>query len=219
MATPGDLIEVMADALGVPQRTVFQYDRSLAEHGLRSKKGRGPSAATVTARDAANLLIAAMATPVSGLSIKDAARACQSYMSLRAGLRSNEESKPTPRWLIRSNLPREHSFGDALAVLIDNCGRDNVWKASKPKVDRLSLKVSLEGPRPMAEIVYIASPDEFASQNSLNGRRLVYGGRKRAHRDHAALDETFGDLTLRGSITLFTIQALGSLLKDEREAR
>ena len=58
MATPGQLVQVMADILGIPKATVTQYDRVLAEKGLRSKGGRGTSAARVTSRDAANLLIA-----------------------------------------------------------------------------------------------------------------------------------------------------------------
>ena len=58
MATPGQLVQAMATALGISVATVTQYDRQLAENGLRSKGGRGVSAAAVTARDAANLLIA-----------------------------------------------------------------------------------------------------------------------------------------------------------------
>ena len=65
MATPGQLVKAMAATLGLSEATVGQYDRVLAENGLRSKGGRGLSAARVTAADAANLLIAIMASPIS----------------------------------------------------------------------------------------------------------------------------------------------------------
>ena len=58
MATPGQMVQTMADVLGIPAATVSQYDRQLAEAGLRTTGGRGPSAAKVGATDAANLLIA-----------------------------------------------------------------------------------------------------------------------------------------------------------------
>jgi len=82
MVTPGQLVKAMADALGISAATVTQYDRVLAENGLRSKGGRGLSAARVTTADAANLLIAIMGSPVSGAAIKDAARTCKVYGAL-----------------------------------------------------------------------------------------------------------------------------------------
>ena len=39
MATPGQLVEAMAISLGIPVATVIQYDRQLAESGLRSERG------------------------------------------------------------------------------------------------------------------------------------------------------------------------------------
>jgi hypothetical protein len=219
MATPGELVQTMADVLGVPRPTVFQYDRSLAENGLRSKKGRGRSAATVTARDAANLLIAAVATPVSGFSIKDAARACESYASLprrTRDARRRELSKT--EWPTLPNLPYRHSFGDALSALIESWGRGGGFKASEPRAERIRLKVLLEGPRHGAEIVAFGAHGDASSENVTDTKRLVYGGRSKVDRDPGTRDEAFGDLTLRGSITLVTIQTLGSLLKEGRHA-
>src|SRR5262249_53061916 len=82
MATPGQLVDATAAVLGVPRATVALYDRVLAEHGLRSKAGRGRSAAKINSRDAAHLLIAVVASPLFGRSTKDAATACESYASL-----------------------------------------------------------------------------------------------------------------------------------------
>src|SRR5258705_2750991 len=79
MATPGQLVKCIAEALSIPEPSVVQYDRLLAENGLRSKGGRGTSAAKVTAGDAANLLIAIMGSPVIGASIKPAIEGCKIY--------------------------------------------------------------------------------------------------------------------------------------------
>jgi hypothetical protein len=73
MATPGQLVETTAAILGIPQPTIALYDRVLSEHGLRSKGGRGRSAAKVNARDAAHLLLAVIGSSMSGASTKDAA--------------------------------------------------------------------------------------------------------------------------------------------------
>ena len=59
--TPGKLVFVVKDALGVDINAVTQLDQKLAAAGLRSKSGRGPSAADVTARDAATLVLAVLA--------------------------------------------------------------------------------------------------------------------------------------------------------------
>ena len=62
--TPGAFVETLSEALGLPRKSVAVIDRVLAKAGLRSLGGRGPSAAQVTPRDAARLLIATMASPV-----------------------------------------------------------------------------------------------------------------------------------------------------------
>lgn len=92
MATPGELVEVMADTLGINPATVTLYDRVLSENGLRSKAGRGTSAAKVSAKDAVNLLIAILA-PVAGASIKEAARACKLYGALPSHERAASKKK------------------------------------------------------------------------------------------------------------------------------
>ncbi len=62
--TPGAFVETLSEVLGLPRKSVAVIDRVLAVAGLRSLGGRGPSAAQVTPRDAARLLVATMATPV-----------------------------------------------------------------------------------------------------------------------------------------------------------
>jgi len=64
MMTPGLLVERMATILDLPQKSVVVIDRSLLEAGLRTRGGRGRSAANVTVCDAASLLLAVLVTPV-----------------------------------------------------------------------------------------------------------------------------------------------------------
>jgi hypothetical protein len=51
IATPGELVRVLASVLGMPEATVVVHDRNLLNVGLRSKKGRGRGAPSITARE------------------------------------------------------------------------------------------------------------------------------------------------------------------------
>lgn len=107
MATPGELVSIMAAVLGIPQATVVVHDRNLVSAGLRSKGGRGRGAAQVTARDAASLLAAILgssqvrssASTVSRLGKTQPLRTPKGYRSMLGG------------------LPSEHSFVDALEAM------------------------------------------------------------------------------------------------------
>src|SRR5262249_25584483 len=152
MATPGRLIEVMADALGVPAATITQYDRVLAENGLRSKGGRGLSAARVIADDAAHLLIAIMASPVSGAAIKDAAKVCRLFGAL-----PNRRGRPGRDLQFRgyglsrlAELPTKHSFHDALTILIKGANTEKFMAWDDTDSRDYLLQVHVAGPSPHA---------------------------------------------------------------------
>jgi hypothetical protein len=170
MATPGQMVHTIAEAMGVPAATVAQYDRVLAENGLRSKGGRGLSAAQMTAGDAANLLIAIMGSPMSGAAIKEAARTCQVYASLqnleRAAMRENFVAYGL-RSLAR--LPKKHTLYQALVSLIEGARLEQFMDEPESRADHLFM-IRLDGPRPWAEIFADAGaggdPDKWA--------RLVY---------------------------------------------
>jgi hypothetical protein len=121
MASPRKLVRVVADMLGAPEATVIQHDRNLVAAGLRSKGGRGLSAAQVTSRDAANLLIAICGSSPFGASVKETVTTYRRYATLRAfkdcklGLSRVKSQLPT-----LGSLPDEHTFLDALAALIDS---------------------------------------------------------------------------------------------------
>jgi hypothetical protein len=149
MATPGQLVQVMADALGISRATVFQYDRVLSEHGLRSKHGRGTSAAKVTSRDAANLLTAIAAASPLGLSAKDSAEICKKFSALRS-LGPAEAKSEVAKLGLESlaRLPDGHSFEKALAALIECAGQREFAMMNDGAV-----WVQFMGPTPSAQIV------------------------------------------------------------------
>jgi hypothetical protein len=174
MVTPGQLVKAMADALGISAATVTQYDRVLAENGLRSKGGRGLSAARVTTADAANLLIAIMGSPVSGAAIKDAARTCKVYGALpnydtiveRQNLRLLGAKKYAARRrelrLLGAKklaaLPMNHSFCNGLIALIEEAMAGTMYP---PKDDFSAAPshtiVELKSPWPRANITVFFS--------------------------------------------------------------
>ena len=131
MATPGQLVEATAAVLGVPRATVALYDRVLAENGLRTKTGRGRSAAKINSRDAAHLLLAVIASPISGTSTKDAAKACKTYASLpslpKASLAEHFATFGLPSL---ASLSRSHLLVDALSALCDAAARGGRLKSN-----------------------------------------------------------------------------------------
>ncbi len=128
MATPGQLVRTMANVLGIPEPTVAQYDRHLAEAGLRRVGGRGTSAAKVSATDAANLLIAIMGSPVSGASIKSAKETCDNYGYLPARPNFSDTTRFSDHGLITlAKLGKKHKFRDALIALIEGASRSELF--------------------------------------------------------------------------------------------
>ena len=132
MASPGELVRKVAEVLGVPEPTVTVHDRNLVTAGLRTKGGRGRSAAKMTTIDAANLLLA-----VAGSSmVKKTVPTVEEYADLpsRGGEVSKQtdahsfdiEGNPPPTWELSGfpipslqALSESHGFRDALVALIE----------------------------------------------------------------------------------------------------
>jgi hypothetical protein len=203
MATPGRLVATMAEVLGVSLATVVQYDRVLAENGLRSKGGRGLSAARVTAADAANLLIAIMSSPISGAAIKDAASTCKLYAALlnlhADGQRATFRSLGFNRL---ASLPAEHSLHKALVALIEGAV-DEELSATDPLDQRNKdqlLRVQLISPLHWAQIVV------DKGLRSTKRARLIYARHLR--------DRRVTDLRQSRQVTYGTIRRLAATLKQ-----
>jgi len=213
MATPGQLVEAMAVSLGISVATVIQYDRQLAESGLRSKGGRGTSAAAVTAQDAANLLIAIAASPLAGPTVKEAVRTCDAYGSLKV--------LPRASWMHRfpkfglptlAGLPAGHSLREGLSALIDAVGKGEIFQIPDregPITADFCFGVRFEGPEPWAEILADGSMGEGKPA------RLVYTSARVAKGFRKRRTARGGDLHQSRSISFATIRALGSLIARE----
>jgi hypothetical protein len=211
MATPGELVEVLADVLGISPTSVAQYDRVLAENGLRSKSGRGTSAAKVTAIDAANLLLAVVASPLAGMPVREAVQTCTTYGSL-IELEKGSWRENFPRLGLPSMgaLPPGHSFRDALATLIDGASRKEFFKipvaGERPITKADAFDIEFDGPRPWAHIFangLIGEPDpnEMA--------RFVYVHPEEVKRFKKGPK---GDLHQTRHISFATVRRLGCLL-------
>jgi hypothetical protein len=206
MPTPGQLVQAMAGALGIPAVTVTQYDRQLSEAGLRSKGGRGLSAAKVTPTDAANLLIAILGSPVSGTSIRGAAEVCKDIGALyNVGQTTNVDGFVDLGLRSLAVLPKKHTFREALATLIEGASRGE----SVPS-DTGILEVRIYRPDPWASIRFIGFIRNIDAIQRLHA--LVYAARRREENEqriHAG-----GDMAQERHVHEFTIETLGKLIAN-----
>lgn len=159
MASPGELVRTIAEVLGIAEATVTVLDRNLVVAGLRTKRGRGPSAAEVTTLDGVRLLIAGILSPAPVTSTAEV-----------VGWYSQLVAKPVPSspfvarvgpddlngadddtwrhcedWPSLERLPAGHRFDDALAALMEDAS--HMRRVFSPE-----LIVSLYRPIPYARI-------------------------------------------------------------------
>jgi hypothetical protein len=212
MATPGQLVQAVSEVLGIPAETVTNYDRVLSESGLRSKGGRGRGAAKVTARDAANLLIAIMGSPIAGASVKEAANTCDLYGPLPVlghvlGMNTFANlGLPT-----LDELPNKHTLRDGISALINSATRGEHYRIPGAPAETSAshrdglCRITLIGRHPWAEIY----ADGVASGEGKNFARRVYT--RRWKRGQAREEK---DLHQERIISYRTIRVLGSLLSE-----
>ena len=118
MASPGELVKAIALATGTPEHTVTTHDRNLVGAGLRTKGGRGTSAAKVTARDAAHILVALLGSE----KVQDSVETVLRYSDTVEhhtwnSKRFPKDYKPLDGPVF-GDLPENHCFLDALEKLI-----------------------------------------------------------------------------------------------------
>lgn len=175
MATPGELVEVMADVVGVPAATVVVHDRNLVIEGLRSKGGRGRSAAQVTERDAAHLLTALLASE----QVRDSVRSVRRYSMTRPVHRSSgtdgyKRSGIKPL----AQLPANHSFIDALEALLTAAATGLLPTEAIIEVAALSpgtigdLRISGLGEKPTVHMRY-AQPSPWDGKKDPSPREVA----------------------------------------------
>lgn len=130
MATPKELVIKISEITGVSEETLTVYDRNLSIAGLRSKNGRGRSAAKITAQDAAHLLIAASAIATRAVNSADVVRDHINMISLPyvpdIPRVLGEPANTVPYKILLKDkgleefctLPEQHSFPEAVTTLI-----------------------------------------------------------------------------------------------------
>ena len=114
VASPGELVRTFSELLGIAERTIVLHDRNLVVAGLRSKSGRGNSAARMTARDAAHLLVAVLGSS----HVKDSAETVRRYRETRFHKSASCGGYDDSTIAALRNLPPDHSFVDAVEALI-----------------------------------------------------------------------------------------------------
>ena len=114
MASPGELVRKLSELLGIAERTIVLHDRNLVVAGLRSKGGRGNSAARMAARDAAHLLVAVLGSS----HVKDSAETVRRYRETRFHKSASGGGYDDSTIAALRNLPPDHSFVDAVEALI-----------------------------------------------------------------------------------------------------
>jgi hypothetical protein len=135
MATPGELVRSMAAAFGVSEATVAVHDRNLAIAGLRTKLGRGTSAAQMTPRDAANLTVAIMGSA----EVRDSVIAVKRYSATRASAPEPvkyEGRKSSIPQIPELNALREgHSFTDSLEAIYTAATTGSLQRAFEKQLE------------------------------------------------------------------------------------
>lgn len=160
MATPGELVRVIAASTGEDHSTVASHDRNLVVAGLRSKSGRGTSAAKVTPRDGAHILTALLGSH----RVKDSVETVRRHMQTQESHAYERQHYPEDISEDRANvwehfgipeltaLPRDHSFVDALTVLIELAAEGRLIRELGNFAPFGGLKVIATSPRTHARI-------------------------------------------------------------------
>lgn len=175
--TPNQLVEAVAVCTGLPQETVVQHDRNLLIAGLRTKGGRGPSAARVTYKDAARLLVATLGS----MRVKDSADTVRQHETTamdasRCNFDRIEMLKKIPPL---RNLDPCHSFIDMVAALIEASADKTIHDYLPSKVLWPPVRVVVSYPWIEPEIIFFDDHPDFGPGKivSLFGYRPALSGK------------------------------------------
>lgn len=231
MASPGELVEEAARVLGIPAATIVVHDRNLVIAGARSKGGRGPSAAKVTARDAAHLLVAVMASA----QVKESVQSLTRYRKTRPMVSTSSPALFDGLGLAElSALPAGHSFVDALEALLHSgasgalaklLGPVNANRKERAEAIVPTIEISVLTPDTLGDI-RIAGTGTRVSRSvryTLPGPETKRGTSKPSAKDWDAWEALVrgsraeGDFLQFRRISETTIIALSRLLANPKE--
>ncbi|GAA4182708.1 hypothetical protein [Shinella granuli] len=151
MAKPGELAELISRRFRLEVATVRQQARELRDHGLMSKEKAGRGAGSMTARDAAHLLVAAAVTT----SVKKSVECVRQYQSCRVTDWRGHRKTWTLAFLpcVEINiLPDDHSIVDVIeAALVsfskgDWADEHNPFEMERRDMGKPEMRFYLSGP-------------------------------------------------------------------------
>ncbi|MFN7231115.1 MAG: hypothetical protein ACK5U9_04745 [Brevundimonas sp.] len=205
-ATPGQLKSTLARVFAYPESAIDYPWRALREAGLVTKGGRGRSAAKVTARDAARLVIAVAGSVPSSEVVASARR----YGAL-AGDWSIQPNFSVPDWLSVSS-----TLEDLLTAMIAAAG-DGRFQAFTNEMRSPSdenplapghcfVEISLLGPFPQASVRVAATHGQGMAVFS------EWPSDVDQIRDYKFMDADLGGLDTSRRFNDGTIKILGELI-------
>ncbi|WP_242221219.1 hypothetical protein [Shinella zoogloeoides] len=182
MAKPGELAELIARRFRLEVATVRQQARELRDHGLMSKEKAGRGAGSMTARDAAHLLVAAAVTT----SVKKSVECVHQYQSCRV----TDWRGHRKRWALGflpcielNILPDDHSIIDVIeAALIsfskgDWADEHNPFTIVQAGLGKPEMRIYLSGPIVSASsnIMLVSDESRIKRPEKLDAEAHYYG--------------------------------------------
>jgi hypothetical protein len=156
--TPNQLVQAVANCTDISPETIVQHDRNLVVAGLRTKGGRGTSAAQVTHLDGARLLAAAMGS----VRVKDSVNAVLDHENTAPDLlrcKGSLADLPIPEV---ASLPLDHNFVEALAAIVAGAERSKLSKGSDAGWQIFeSIRVTVSYPWVRAVISFYDADPEY----------------------------------------------------------
>jgi hypothetical protein len=224
VASPGELVWKVSELLGIPEPTIVQHDRNLVVAGLRSKSGRGSSAAKMTPRDAAHLLVAVLGSDQVRHSVQTVRRYSETRLH-KATSKGYQHSAIAA--LIE--LPADHSFVDALEGLIAAAVDGSLQRAMYADIAEFEgekiggppiIEVTVLTPRLIADLSIRGGPNmtghvRYALPDPWDQHRTLHPPAEEveAWRRQATLYHVDTDLTQYRQITNKTILGIGEVLR------
>jgi hypothetical protein len=217
MAGPAELVEALSKATGVAKATVVDIDRRLVTAGLRTKGGRGLSAARMTALDAARLLTAIIGSPQANASAEAVNRYSETHVDR---WRSSDGLFGAIEVNDLAALPVRHSFVDGLAALIASAsnGALAAMTAASRKVWLPHIEVYAFTRATYGRIRFSGMPNGKAASVEYILARTPSGSAERnapSRKKDTAADTAQGDLEQSRRVTERTILAVAELLRED----
>jgi hypothetical protein len=218
MASPGELVRTFSELFGIAEPTIVLHDRNLVVAGMRSKSGRGNSAARMTARDAAHLLVAVLGSS----HVKDSAETVRRYWE--ASFRKDGSGYDESTITALRDLPHDHSFVDAVEALFAAAADGSLERAMYNSIGEFGfpplIEITVQTPGELGDISIRGGDTSGHGRYCLPGPLEYYQTSSLTIEDVDAFNEKFkdrfpvSDLVQYRKVTAKTIIGIGRLLRS-----